>query len=118
GIATEFDVVSATATMASNIPKDIWNDSTKVITRNDISNLKATVDPFAYVITGNQTEDENDKDIMRIHEEKLRHSKIMSYSSTYKIAQARSFGRFIDVKKTNELYWDVEKKQIIRSKPR
>lgn len=118
GIATEFDLVSASMTQANDIPKDMWNDPTKVLTRSNISNARATADPFAYVLTLNQTDDENDKDIMRIHEEKLRHYKIMSYASTYKIAQARSIGRFIDVKKTNELYWDVEKKQIIRNKLR
>lgn len=112
GVATEFDVLCATMTQANGIPKEIWNDPTKVLTRNNISNAKAVADPFAYVFTLNQTEDENDKDIMRIHDEKMRHYSIQSFSSTYRIKQKRSVGRFIDVAETNRLFWDIEKKQI------
>lgn len=117
-IATEFDLAVGAVTQASDIKKELWNNPNYVITRNDIANLKATVDPFAYVITGNQTEDENDNDIMRIHEEKLRHHRIQSWSATYPIAQKREVGRFIDVAETNKKFWDVEKKQIIRNKPK
>lgn len=112
GIATEFKVLSATMTQANDIPKELWNDPAKVLTRSNIANAKATADPFAYVVTLNQTEDENDKNIMRIHDEKLRHYRIYSYSSTYKIVQNREVGRFIDVAQTNELFWDMENKKI------
>lgn len=118
GIATEFDICTATVTQASEVHKDIWNDPTKVLTRSNISTLKATIDPFAYCVTLNQTLDEGDADIMRIHEEKLRHHKIRSYESTYRIAQDREKGKFIDIAKTNELYWDFENKQIRRAKPK
>lgn len=117
-IATEFNVATATVTQASNIEKEKWNNPKFVITRENISNLKATIDPFAYCITLNQTEDENDNEIMRIHEEKLRHYKTYSHSSTYHIAQKRDVGRFIDLAKTKELFWDDEKKQIIRDIPK
>ncbi len=112
GIATEFNIVTATMTQANGIAKEIWNDPSKVLTRENIANAKAAADPFAYVVTLNQTDDENDKDIMRIHEEKLRHYKIHSFSSTYRIAQKRDVGRFIDVAETNRLYWDAETKKI------
>lgn len=117
-IATEFNVAVATVTQASNVEKEKWNNPKFVLGRENISNLKATIDPFAYCITLNQTEDENDNEIMRIHEEKLRHYKIFSHSSTYPIAQKRDVGRFIDLARTNELFWDTERKQIIRDIPK
>jgi replicative DNA helicase len=117
-IATEFNVVVGTVTQASNIDREKWNNPKFVISREHISNLKATVDPFAYCVTLNQTEDENDNEIMRIHEEKLRHYKIFSHSSTYHVAQKRDVGRFIDVARTKELFWDDAKKQIIRNIPK
>lgn len=117
-IGTEFNVGVATVTQASNIDKEKWNNPKWVITRENISNLKATIDPFAYCVTLNQTEDENDNEVMRIHEEKLRHYKIFSYSSTYPIAQKRDVGRFIDVAKTKKLFWDEENKRIIRDIPK
>lgn len=117
-IATEFNVAVGTVTQASNIEKEKWNNPKFVITRENISNLKATIDPFAYCITLNQTEDENDNEVMRIHEEKMRHYKIFSHSSTYHIAQKRDVGRFIDMARTKELFWDDERKQIIRDTPK
>jgi len=116
-IATEFDIGVATVTQANDISAEIYNDPKKVLTRSNISNLKATIDPFAYCITLNQTDDENDKEIMRIHEEKLRHYKTFSWSSTYSIKQHRDTGRFIDVGETKRLFWDDERKRIINNTP-
>lgn len=113
-IATEFNVGVATVTQAADIDKEKWNNPNWVITRSQISNLRATVDPFAYCITLNQTEDENDQEIMRIHEEKIRHYKMFSWSSTYHIAQKRDVGRFIDLQETNKRFWDSENKKIIK----
>lgn len=116
-IATEFNVAVGTVTQASDIPKELWNDPNFVITRNNISNLKATIDPFAYCITLNQTEDENDNNVMRIHEEKLRHYPIHSFSSTYHVAQRRDIGKFIDYAGTVNRFWDPVDKKIIRYTP-
>lgn len=113
-IATEFNVAVATVTQAADIDMEKWNNPNWVITRSQISNLRATIDPFAYCVTLNQTMDENDAEIMRIHEEKLRHYKIFSYSSTYHIAQKRDVGRFIDLAETNKRFWDSENKKIIK----
>lgn len=115
-IATEFDVVCHTATQASNIEKEYWNNPNWVITRENISNLKATVDPFAYCYTLNQTISESDNDVMRIHEEKLRHYPIRSWEQTYYVAQKRDVGRFIDIKTTLAKYWDNENKKVIKVK--
>lgn len=116
-IATEFNIGVAAVTQASDIKKEQWNNPNWVITRNDISNLKATIDPFAYCLTLNQTEDEYDNSIMRLHIEKKRHYRIESWQSTFPIVQNVAKGRFIDVAETNKKFWDVEKKQIIRNKP-
>jgi hypothetical protein len=117
-IATEFNVAVATVTQASNIVKENWNNPKWVISRENISNLKATIDPFAYAITLNQTDDENDNEVMRIHEEKMRHYKRYSWSSTYSIAQRRDLGRFIDVNRTLREFWDAEQKKIISGLPK
>jgi replicative DNA helicase len=116
-IATEFDVVCHTATQASNIKKENWNNPNWVITREDISNLKATIDPFAYCYTLNQTLAENDNEVMRIHEEKLRHYQIKSWEQTFYVAQQRNVGRFVDLTKTYEKYWDKEQKRVIKVRP-
>ncbi len=117
-IGTELNMLTATMTQASDIARKDWNDPNFFITRNDISNLKATVDPFAYVLTLNQTEDENDKDIIRIHEEKIRHYKVKSWESTYHVAQNREVGRFVDLGETNVRFWDPVKKQVIKNAPK
>lgn len=111
-IATEFNVGAATATQSNEVPMEIWNSPDRVITRSNIANLKATIDPFPYCFTLNQTDDESDNEVMRIHEEKLRHYKMYSFLSTYHIAQRRDKGRFIDVNETNRLFWDAENKRI------
>jgi replicative DNA helicase len=117
-LATELDMFTATMTQASDIEKKDWNDPNFVITRNNISNLKATVDPFAYFITLNQTEDENDKDIIRIHEDKLRHYRIKSWENTYHVSQNREVGRFIDIQETNKRFWDPINNKIIKNAPK
>lgn len=116
-IATEFNIGVATVTQANDIPSEIYNDPKRVITRSNISNLKATIDPFAYCITLNQTDDEDDKEIMRIHEEKIRHYKVPTWGRTYQIKQHRNTGRFIDVAETKRLFWDDDRKRIINNAP-
>lgn len=110
-VCTELDVAGFTVTQASEVPIDVWNNPEKYLTRSNISNLKATIDPFAYCITLNQTEDEDDNEIMRIHEEKMRHYKVPSWARTYCIKQDRDHGKFIDVAATNRLFWDNEQKK-------
>lgn len=113
-IGKEFNVACATMTQASNIPKEKWNNPNWVMDRENISNAKQTIDPFQYSVTLNQTDDENDNEIMRVHEEKCRYHKIFSYSSTYHIQQKRNEGKFIDVAETKRRFWDEENKKIIR----
>lgn len=117
-ISTEFNMFCATGTQANDITPKEYNDPNFVITRSNIANLRATIDPFSYTITLNQTDDENDKDIMRIHEEAFRFQKIKSWESTYPIVQDREHGRFIDVAQTNLRFWDSIKKMVIKNAPK
>lgn len=116
-IATEFKIFCATATQANNIEKKDYNNPNFEITRENISNLKATINPFAYTITLNQTDDENDRDIIRIHEEGFRFQKILSWESTYHIVQNRDIGRFINIEETNKRFWDPVRKRVIKNAP-
>lgn len=117
-MATEFKIGVATVTQANDIPFEKWNKPNFVLTRNNISNLKATIDPFAYFVTLNQTMDENDNEIMRIHEDKLRHYKIFSKEATYSIVQRREVGRFIDIGETKKRFWDETRNVVVHDVPR
>jgi hypothetical protein len=114
-IATEFKIFTGSATQANDIEKKDWDNPAWVITRNNISNLRATLDPFAYTVTLNQTLDESDKDIIRIHEESFRDYKLSSHESTYHVAQRRDLGRFIDLARTNQTFWDPVNKKVIKT---
>lgn len=111
-IATEFNMFTATATQASNIEKKFWNNPNFYITREDISNLKATIDPFAYCLTLNQTMDEYDNDVIRIHEEKLRHHRVIYKETPFKVAQGKNSGRFVNMKRTYDEFWDDASKTL------
>lgn len=117
-VCVEFDLAGFVVTQASNIPKGNakeagWNNPDFVLTREHISNLKAAIDPFSYCITLNQTEDENDLDLMRIWIEKFREYKLYGPTRLINIFQSRDVGRFVDVRKTNNVFWDpIDKKPI------
>jgi DnaB helicase-like protein len=117
-IATEFDMFTATVTQASDIEKKDWDNPNFVITRSDISNLKATIDPFSWVLSLNQTMDENDNDIMRLYEDKLRHYPIKSWEAVYHVAQDRAMGRFVNLAETNARFWDPVKHCVIKNVPK
>jgi len=63
----------------------------------------------------NQTEDEKDNKIMRIHEEKTRDYFVPSYEQTYPIVQKFEVGRFIDIAETKKRFWDEDNKKVIRN---
>jgi len=116
-ISTEFNIVVATATQCDNVPKDLWNDPTKVIDRSNISNDKETIQPYAYHLTLNQTIDEKDSGVIRIHEDKIRHNDVPSWESTYKVQGDRGRGMFLSIKETNNKFWDKENKKIKNHAP-
>jgi murein tripeptide amidase MpaA len=100
-IALEFKTRILTATQASTIEASQWNDPNFVMTRFNISEVKALVDPFSFVFTLNQTGDEYESRYMRIYGDKIRN---YPAKQTIGIYQAYHFEKFYDRKKTiNEL---------------
>jgi KaiC/GvpD/RAD55 family RecA-like ATPase len=102
-LATMFNMASLTSTQANDIRPEKWNDPNFVMTRSDISEFKGFVKPFSAFITINQTEDEYESGVIRLHNDKFR--KYFS-GQTYTIAQSLNNSRFYDSKRTLELFWD------------
>ncbi|MBJ7435854.1 MAG: hypothetical protein JHC54_08920, partial [Acinetobacter sp.] len=90
-IALEYNSRVATATQASTISPEQYNNPNFVMTRYHISQFKAVVDPFSVHITLNQTDDELENDYMRLYIDKDRHNKP---GKTIHIYQRREIGRF------------------------
>lgn len=111
-IAVEFKMGAAAATQANDIAYKEWNKPDFYLTRNNIANDKETIQPFAYTMTLNQTEDEADENIIKIWEDKLRHYKIARKDRLYKLFQAPKVGRFVDLTKTNLTFWDSQNKRL------
>ena len=74
-IAKKYDCVVATATQTGDVPIEIWNDPTKVITRQHTEGDRTLVKPFSFVFTGNITMEEGKQNIARIFCDKLRNYK-------------------------------------------
>lgn len=98
-ICVELNVGGWTATQANDIPPKLLNDPAFVITRNNTSECKSLINPFSYFLTGNQTSDEYDDGMMRIHHDKLRDYKA---NQTYAIYQDYDRGKFYDRKRSRE----------------
>jgi len=103
-IATKFNVFSLSATQANDIKPEKWNSPDYVMTRSDISEFKGALKPFSYFMTLNQTKDESDNGVIRLHNDKFRHSKS---GQTYKIYQSLDNSRFYDSKRTLQFFWDA-----------
>lgn len=108
-IAKELGTRIITADQASDVPKDIWDDPTKVLTRHNIAGAKNLPDSYSYVFTGNQTNEERKNNIMRIHSEKLRNYRLPD--SPVKIVTNYDFGRFYNNQKTRELFYNSMRNQ-------
>lgn len=119
-LATLFDCATLTATQASDIKYDKWNDPNFFITRSDIAEFKGFIRPFSNVLSLNQTEDEYEAEILRIYHDKFR--KYRSGQLVH-IAQSLQTSRFYNSQKTIELFWDskVNKPRFVeqsKSKPK
>ena len=90
-------MVTGTMTQANDIKPDKWNNPEYNLTRSDISEYKAAINPFSYFFTFNQTSDERKNKIMRIYIDKLR--KYFS-GQTIRIYQAMEMSRFYDASET------------------
>lgn len=115
-IAMEENLVLATVTQASNLPYELKNDPSFVMTREYLSEDKGKIRPFDFHYTFNQTFDEkkhkNEKNeyasIIRIHVDKAR-----EYASgqTVPIVTNFSRSRFYDKNRTIDYY--IENDEII-----
>lgn len=74
-MAKTYDCVIAVATQTSDVPFEIWNDPTRVITRNNTEGDRTLIKPFSFVFTGNMTIEESKQKLMRIYCDKLRNYK-------------------------------------------
>ena len=101
-LTVEFQTRILTATQTGDISLEKVNNPDWVITRENTEGDRTLVKPFSNVFTGNQTMDEQKKDIMRIHIEKLRNYSVKD--STYPICTCFNFGKFYDKNKTLTQY--------------
>jgi hypothetical protein len=97
-VSTAFNIVTGTMTQASDLkPIDLNNPDFKM-TRHHASEFKGVVKPFSYFFTFNQTEDEYEKEELRIHFDKIRGHK--AKGTPIRIIQARDHGRFYNAGRT------------------
>ncbi len=113
-MAVELNHHAVAATQTNDISPDIWNDITKVLTKNNIAEHKGLVRHFAFCFTLNQTNDESDANIMRIYVDKLRKYK---GQQTINIVQSRENGRFYDADATLNMFWNDITKQRLENPP-
>lgn len=107
-ICVEFKMVGFTATQASNVPIEIWDNADKVIDRSYTEGDKTLVKPFSFVFTGNQTREEKRQELMRIYIDKLR-----DYKESHEIlpiATNYDKGRFYSRSRTIDLFNNIPKK--------
>ena len=61
-----------TATQTGDVPFEVWNDPTRVITRQNTEGDRTLIKPFSFVFTGNITIEEGKQNMARIYCDKLR----------------------------------------------
>ena len=105
-MAVELKTRILTATQTGDVPPTIWNDIDKVITRNNTEGDRTLVKSFSYVLTFNQTNDEQKTNEARIYIDKFRNYAVGK--GVYKICTAYKFGRFYDRKRTLKKYYSAE----------
>jgi len=106
-VAMEFNVVLATVTQASNLPSDLKNDSSFVMTREYLSEAKNKIQPFDMHFTMNQTfsekmhKNENGEfaSVIRLYGDKIRDNQ--SGEVTHVVTNFRR-SRFYDRSRTIE----------------
>jgi hypothetical protein len=101
-ISTEFSCSVLTAIQANDIKVADYNKPDFVLTRNNISEYKAAINPFSYFITINATDEEYEASNIRLYIDKLRNGKS---GKTVRIYQSLNNGRFYDSHKTKEILY-------------
>lgn len=105
-IATELQTRGLTATQASDINPEQYNDPDWKITRHNIAMNKNLVDPFSYFITFNQTNEEYKNHQLRLYVDKLRNYQA---EQIIRIYQNLTYDRFYDRQRTIEEFYKIEK---------
>lgn len=120
-LMVEIKAVGITATQASNVPIEIWNNEDKIIDRSYTEGDKTLVKPFSFVFTGNVTILEKKEKRMRIYIDKLRDYR--DAQLVFTIATDFDRGRAYHRGRTMELYYNkvqeaapVEKEKLTKSK--
>jgi hypothetical protein len=113
-ISNELNTRMITVDQANNIPKEYWNNPDWVMDRNNLSGAKNLINSFSYFVTLNQTEDEENNEIMRLFYDKLRYYK--TKNKVDKIVTNYSKGRFINLSKTIELQNKIDQPKKIKAK--
>jgi replicative DNA helicase len=103
-LAMEYNAVVHAFTQTSDVPADLRNDPDFVITRSYLNEDKGKVRPTDILITLNQTKDEYDENVMRLHTEKLRD---YQNGNPIHICTNFSHARFYDRKRTMEIDWET-----------
>lgn len=104
-IGMELNAAVGTATQASDVSPDRYNNPDWCLTRSDISEFKGAIKPMAYFYTINQTDEEIEAQVARLKCDKFRFH--MS-GQVIKIATAFNVGRFYNSRRTIRDFWDTE----------
>lgn len=105
-IATTFNCGVVTATQAADLKPEDKNNPEKVLTRHHISEFKGALKPFSVFATFNQTDEEYEQQIIRIHFDKMRHHK---RGKTIRIFQDLDCSRFYNSQKTIGVFYDPQR---------
>jgi KaiC/GvpD/RAD55 family RecA-like ATPase len=103
-LMVEINAAGITATQASNVPIEIWNNEDKVIDRSYTEGDKTLVKPFSFVFTGNRTILEKKEDRLRVYIDKFRDYR--DSQTVFTVATDYDRGRFYHRGRTMELYYD------------
>ena len=103
-LAMEYNAVVHAATQTNDIPREQRNDPDFVITRSNLNEDKGKVRPTDIFVTLNQTDDEYEESIMRLHTDKLRD---YQNSTPIHICTNFAYARFYDRRRTNSVDWET-----------
>lgn len=111
-LAVEFNVSLITATQASAVPPESYNDADFLLSRWNLAEDKGKLRPFDNFLTLNQTRDEKRNKIIRIFADKLREHD--SGFDAFVIAQSLNRSRFYDRNRTIEEFIDDDMLELMK----
>ena len=106
-IAKTYDCAVVTVTQTGDVPFELWNDPSRVLTRQNTEGDRTLVKPFSFVLTGNMTLEETNAKIARIYCDKLRNYKnngiIIRIPTNYENGYFYDMGRSTTVEEVLEM---------------